>query len=58
MLKWIFLLFGSFTSAFLVGKELTELNKKYLPRKEIKYIKTYGVVSHIVWLFLFKLMFL
>ena len=56
--KLIFLALGAFISTFLVRKELKELNKKYLPRKEVKYIRTYGVVSHAVWLVLMKLLFL
>ncbi|CAI2377759.1 unnamed protein product [Moneuplotes crassus] len=53
-----FLAAGAFISGFLIRRELFDLNKKYLPRKEITYIRNYGVIAHVIWLLLFKLLFL
>lgn len=58
LLKLMFLILGVFISTFFIRKELIELNKKYLPRKEVKKIKNYGIISHVVWLLIFKLLFL
>ena len=58
LFKYTFLLAGVFVSAFLVRKELLEINKKSLPRKDVKYVRTYGIISHAAWILLFKLIFL
>lgn len=58
LLNFAFLIIGIFISSFLIRKELIELNQKYLPRREVKHIRNYGIISHAVWLVLFKLLFL
>lgn len=56
--KLAFLIFGLFISCYLIWKEVKEINKTYLPKKEVGYIWKYAVLSHSVWLLLFKLLFL
>lgn len=58
LFKYLFLFVAVFISAFMIRKELIELNKKYLPRREVWNIRTYGIASHVVWLLVFKLLFL
>ena len=58
VVKFIILGMGLFISCYLIRKEVKELNKQYLPKKDVGYVWKYAVISHAVWLLLFKFLFL